>query len=376
MNKYINILIHNKRIEKGWSLESLSHGICSVSYLSKLEKGTIDSTEDITNKLLEKLDIHLETDLSELLPKVDEFYHSFILFFIDDSNYLSHEEIAKLLNSEYILDGLLIDAWQNPDTDKCKALQEYLPFYSYDQKKKYDQILVYHDLLDYHELLHSFPDIDSYSIIANSLYHKGQYAKSIPYYIQYDDIASRECNINHMIAAKMGLGSVYACLLDIDTCLEYYTKALKLIQSSNNLSLQDYIYYNIAATYVELEQYDLALEYLSKTSIRNIMFYHKEAICYEKTGNISASRESISKGYALNSEFDIFLDIVKYRLDHEDYIHDSNYGSLLLQVISKIEECFPSGFLYLQETELLKYYEANRKYKDAYELLKKRDQKF
>lgn len=80
MNKYINILIHNKRIEKGWSLESLSHGICSVSYLSKLEKGTIDSTEDITNKLLEKLGVYLETDLKDILVKVNQFYHSFILF--------------------------------------------------------------------------------------------------------------------------------------------------------------------------------------------------------------------------------------------------------------------------------------------------------
>lgn len=376
MNKYIHILIHHKRIEKGWSLESLSHGICSVSYLSKLEKGSIDSTVDITNKLLEKLGIHLETDLNEILPKVDKFYHSFILFFIDESSYLTDDEIHKLLNSEYFLDGLLIDAWQHTSHDKSKALQEYLPFFSYDQKKKYYQILVFNDLYDYHELLNLFPDIDSYSIIANSLYKEGKYAKSIPYFIQYDEIASRKCDIDNMIFAKMGLGSVYACLLDIDTCLKYYNQALNLIMHSNNPSLKDYIYYNIAATYVELEEYDQALNYLNQTKIRDVLYYQKLAICYEHTENVELAKEALAQGYALRTQFDILLDSIKYRLEHPDYIHDSNYEELILQAITKINESLPSGFLNLQETELLKYYEANRKYKDAYELLKKRSKRF
>ena len=376
MNKYINILIHNKRIEKGWSLESLSHGICSVSYLSKLEKGTIDSTEDITNKLLEKLGVYLETDLKDILIKVNQFYHSFILFFIDESNYLTNDEIQKLLNSEYFLDGLLIDAWQHSNKNKSKALEVYLPFFSYEQKKKYYQILVFNNLYDYHELLNLFLDIDSYSIIANSLYQKGKYAKSIPYYIQYDEIASRECDIDNMIFAKMGLGSVYACLLDIDTCLEYYDKALTLISHSNNIALKDYIYYNIAATYVELEEYDQALSYLDKTEIRDVLYYQKLAICYEHTGNIEAAKDTLAKGYGLKTQYDILLDSIQYRLNHPDYIHDSNYEQLILQAITKINATLPNGFLNLQETELLKYFEANRKYKDAYDLLKKRNQRF
>ena len=48
MQTYISVVIHNK------PLESLSHGICSSSYLSKLEKGTLLPKEDIVEKLLQK----------------------------------------------------------------------------------------------------------------------------------------------------------------------------------------------------------------------------------------------------------------------------------------------------------------------------------
>lgn len=54
MQTYISVLIHNKRLEEEWTLESLSHGICSSSYLSKLEKGTLLPKEDIVEKLLQK----------------------------------------------------------------------------------------------------------------------------------------------------------------------------------------------------------------------------------------------------------------------------------------------------------------------------------
>lgn len=71
MQKYIHILIHNKRLEKEYTLESLSHGICSTSYLSKLEKGAIEPKEDIIHLLLQKLDIQLEKDIEDLLPKIE-----------------------------------------------------------------------------------------------------------------------------------------------------------------------------------------------------------------------------------------------------------------------------------------------------------------
>lgn len=369
MSNYINVLIHNKRLENKWSLESLSHGICSVSYLSKLEKGTIEPTEDITNKLLSKLDIHLETDLNDILPKIKNFYSSSLIFTISESSYVTDGEIDKLINSIYCLDGLLIKAWESKEN--INELKDYLPFFSQEQKKKYYQILVLNNLIDYHELLNLFPELDSYYIISDSLYHRGEYAKSIPYYVQYFESASKQCDIDNMIFAKLGLGSVYACLLDVTSSIEEYNEALKLIDKTNYPNLKEDVYYNIAATYIELEQYDKGLEYLSKVKRKDSLYYHKLAICYEKTGNKSKALSTIKKGLKEKSCFNFLLEIVEYRLLHDDYMHECKYETLLLDSITEIKNHFSAGFLYMQENELLKYYEYNRRYKEAYELLKK-----
>lgn len=61
MNQIESILIRETRIKKQWSQESLSHGICSLSYLSKIEKGTIQANQEILDALLKKLDIKILT---------------------------------------------------------------------------------------------------------------------------------------------------------------------------------------------------------------------------------------------------------------------------------------------------------------------------
>ena len=369
MTNYIHVLIHHKRIEKGWSLESLSHGICSLSYLAKVEKGTITPALDICNKLLERLDVHLEDDVKDILPKVDYFYHHFY----DYDVYLTEEELTKLSNSIYLLDAIIIRAYQTGN--QIDELKDYEPFFTHEQKKKYYQILVHHNKLDYHELLYLFPDIDSYSIIANTLYLQGEYAKAIPFFIAYYDAAAKNCDIDNMIYAKMSLGSVYACLFDINTCIEEYNQAIKLIDRTHSSNYKEVIYYNIGATYTELKQYDKALEYLSKTKMKDMLYYHKLAICYEKTGKYKKALAAISKGKEFNSEHSYLLDIVEYRLLHKDYIHDIEYEKLLCDTLECVRNELPHGFLAMQENDLLEYYEENRRYKDAYILLKKQMQK-
>lgn len=55
--KICQLLVRKIRQEKEWSLESLAHGICSVSYLSKLEKGDALCSEEILSLLMKRLKI-------------------------------------------------------------------------------------------------------------------------------------------------------------------------------------------------------------------------------------------------------------------------------------------------------------------------------
>lgn len=367
---YIHILIHNKRLEKGYSLESLSHGICSTSYLSKLEKGTIEPKEDIVHLLLKKLEIQVEQNLEDLLPKIEQFYHSFVLYHIDESNFLTRNEISRLLNSVYCLDGLLIQAWQY--NEGLDTLKEYADSFSYIQKKRYYQILVHNNQFDYHNLLQLFPEMDTYSIIASSLYQQGKYAKSIPYFIQYYNASCQAGDIENMIYAKFRLGNVYACLLDIDSCLEEYSFVLSLLEKTKSMLDASYIYYNLAATYTELKQYDKALDYLEKIGpkFQDALYFHKLALCYEKTNHIDKAKLAIQQGLKSNASLSFLFDPIQYRLDHVDYIRQEKYESILLSTLENIKNELSHGFLYLAQSNLCAYYEANRRYKEAYQMLK------
>ncbi|GIP63139.1 helix-turn-helix domain-containing protein [Virgibacillus pantothenticus] len=69
MIEYGNIdlskVIYNQRIEKGMTQENLANGICSISYLSKLENKQLDPSKEILALLLDKLDIEIKDFLED-----------------------------------------------------------------------------------------------------------------------------------------------------------------------------------------------------------------------------------------------------------------------------------------------------------------------
>ena len=65
--QYSGFLIRKKRLEKSWSQEGLCKGICAVSYLSKIEQGKAEASEEIISALFERLGIDWVTDEKLLL---------------------------------------------------------------------------------------------------------------------------------------------------------------------------------------------------------------------------------------------------------------------------------------------------------------------
>lgn len=54
---YASFLIRKNRIEKDWSQEGLCKGICTASYLSKIEKGKAAPSEEVLQLLFKRLGI-------------------------------------------------------------------------------------------------------------------------------------------------------------------------------------------------------------------------------------------------------------------------------------------------------------------------------
>ena len=57
---YRGLIIYRARIQKNWSQAGLCKGICTVSYLSKIETGKAEPSDEILRQLLNRLG--LKTD--------------------------------------------------------------------------------------------------------------------------------------------------------------------------------------------------------------------------------------------------------------------------------------------------------------------------
>ena len=69
MNDYRGLLIKKQRKELDISLEALSHGVCSPSYLSKIENNILVANDDIYNLLFKKLRHHQQVwvDINQIV---------------------------------------------------------------------------------------------------------------------------------------------------------------------------------------------------------------------------------------------------------------------------------------------------------------------
>ena len=67
---YLGYIIYRERLRRNWSQSGLCKGICTVSYLSKIETGKADPSEEVLRLLLERLELksdqRIEKEAAEL----------------------------------------------------------------------------------------------------------------------------------------------------------------------------------------------------------------------------------------------------------------------------------------------------------------------
>ena len=65
----------------------------------------------------------------------------------------------------------------------------------------------------------------------------------------------------------------------------------------------------------------------------------------------------------------MMLDLVRYRLEHPDYLKDACYGTMLLQCFQELKEKLPIGYAVFHMPWVMEWYKANRQYRQACALL-------
>ena len=75
--KMTGFIIRRERMRRDWSQDGLCRGICAASYLSKIEQGRVEASEDILRLLYERLELPWyggESALPALCERIDELY--------------------------------------------------------------------------------------------------------------------------------------------------------------------------------------------------------------------------------------------------------------------------------------------------------------
>ena len=68
---YQGYIIYRERLRRNWSQSGLCKGICTVSYLSKIETGKADPSEDVLRLLLERLELKSMHGYTAISPATD-----------------------------------------------------------------------------------------------------------------------------------------------------------------------------------------------------------------------------------------------------------------------------------------------------------------
>ena len=362
---YRGYLIYRTRIQKNWSQAGLCKGICTVSYLSKIETGKAEPSEETLRLLLKRLDLEINQEIER--------------------------EAAKLANQSWELlfagrFAKLSDLLQEKDLERYRAVPAWLDLALLSSTSPLDTAL--EPCMDTRQLalqrilqgqeeeaVRLMPNAYTYLSLGMADYKTGNYSATVDALQTAYDLASREGAVRIMLEAKLFLGNAYCNRQDLPNMERHYRVAQRLAEDLQDQRALGAIGYNTASAWIETGRYEDAYTWFSKQEQPTLMSLHKLAICCEKTGRREQALSVLRQAEVMDTdelEHSLamqLLRLVRYRVEHPDYLTQEEYGSLLLGSFARLQRELPSGFAIFHLPWVLEWYKATRQYKKACELL-------
>lgn len=370
------LLIRRERVRRDWSQEGLCRGICAVSYLSKIEQGKAEASDEILSLLFQRLGLeyHPCPDAGALIEPLYEALFSGELFSGSRRHALSAAFAGQkqaLLGSGWAADAMLLDAFLS---DEGHPLPTELEPVLEPRQLALQRVLQNRC----GEAVRLLPcALTSFHAGAEAYESGSSYTAAVEYlqagYTQAAQLGA-PCL---MLYCQLFLGNCYSNLLDLPNMKQHYAIAARLARALNLPDELDSIRYNTAATQLSVGRWDEAYAYFSQLAQPSRMSLHKLAICQEKRGEHAVALETIRRAETAPGDDAIdpalarlMCQVVRYRLEHPDYLHDPDYGAMLLACFRRCRDELPIGYASFHLPWLLEWHTAARQYKQAYELLR------
>ena len=273
------LLIRRERLARGWSQEGLCRGICTASYLSKIEQGRAEASDEVRELLFARLGLSWTEDSDGALHTRTEECMEALLSGSGAAFKAAFEplraEEERFLGSPCAADYLLLRTFACENEGERRPLDtEFVPFL--DQR----QLALQRALEERYEeavLLYPAPVLRLWQ--GASLYARGRYAAAIEALRAAYDVAAAEGYAHIMMDSRVYLGNCYSDLGDFERMQRHYTVAQRLAAALGEHETLAIIRYNTAATQIERENFADAYAYLSALEEPNAMSLHKLAIC-------------------------------------------------------------------------------------------------
>lgn len=362
---YQGFLIYRTRLQRSWNQAGLCKGICTVSYLSKIETGKTEPSEEILQQLMARLELKIDKE--------------------------AEREAAELANRgwELLLDGryeILNELLRGKDIECYRAVPAWLDLALLSSKKPLDAAL--EPCMDTRQLalqrilqgradeaVRLMPNAYTFLSLGIADYNSGNYFSAVDRLQTSYELASRDGAARIMLEAKLFIGNVYCNRQDLPNMERHYLVGKRLAEAMQDRDALQTIGYNTASAWIEKGRYEDAYAWFSAQEQPNLMSLHKLAVCCEKTGRrdeafcaLRQAEDMVGDEPEKSLELRL-LRLVRYRLEHPDYLSRDEYGSLLSDSFDRIRKELPAGFAIFHLPWMLEWYKATRQYKKACELL-------
>lgn len=361
------VLIHRERLLRNWSQEGLCKGICAVSYLSKIEQGKAAPSDAVLRLLLERLEISTELD-AEARELCNRAYEA---LFSGDFEALDEllADVERHFRTGAGLDLMLLQRLNQPGAEPLDVSLEACMD---------TRTLALQRVLQgrYPEAIALCPNAYFYYVAGVEAYESGEnYPKAVEYLQTAYDLAAKEGRPYLMLDTRLFMGNCYANQIDLANMERHFQIAERLARALRHDVSLEHIRYNRAATQIEAGKYADAYAYFSTLSDPGALSLHKLAVCCEKLGKREQALAALDKAQEMPAEaplgdlYEKMCALVRYRLEHPDYLTHAEYGKQLLTTFDALRRNQPIGYAGFHLPWVLEWYQANRQYKAAFALL-------
>lgn len=245
---YQGYIIYRERVRRNWSQAGLCKGICTVSYLSKIESGRAEPSEEILRLLLARLNLESNREVEREAAGLAERGWELLLTGRRGQlrGLLRERDIERYRAVPAWLDLALLSAQTplEPALEPCMDVRQLAV----------QRILQRQEA----EAVRLMPNAYTHLMLGIADYNAGSYSAAVDALQTAYDLAGREGAVRLMLEAKLFLGNAYCNRQDLPNMERHYRVGRRLAEDLQDESALRAIGYNTASAWIETGRYEEA----------------------------------------------------------------------------------------------------------------------